>query len=200
MDWSDRLLWLAIGCAIGYIIRTLQDIKKEVHEVDTIVKHEKDDAGLVRFPVILDVLLVVIAVLTVFSVVRVEQSYDKSDQAIKDTQAQNARIEAVAKCTLSFTSQTIRALNERTEFTQASANANSQVLREQAKFLRVVLIIPPVSDDESRAALESYFDKLRRYNRVAALQKQQVAENPYPTNEELARCLRVEVDKTKEKS
>lgn len=207
MDWSDRLLWLAIGCALGYIIRTLQDIKKEVHEVDTIVKHEKDDAGLARFPVILNILIVSVFLMTVYSVVRVEMSYQKSDAAVSDLQtqqkeneAQNDRIEAIAKCTLSFTSQTIRALNERTEFTQAAANANSLVLREQAKFLRVVLIIPPVTEEESRAALESYFDRLRRYNRVAELQRQQVAENPYPTNEELATCLRVEVDKTKEKS
>lgn len=206
MDWSERALWLAIGCAIGYIIRTLQDIKKEVHEVDTIVKRDKDESGLARFPVVLNILIVSVFLMTVWSVVRVEMSYNQSDQAVADIQtqqeeneAQSDRIEAVAKCTLSFTSQTIRALNERTEFTQAAANANTQVLREQARFLKIVLIIPPVSDEESRAALEAYFDRLQRYNRVAELQKQQVAENPYPTNKELATCLRVEVEKTKEK-
>lgn len=105
--------------------------------------------------------------------------------------AQNARLEKISQCTLSFTSQTITALNQRTTYTPALNQANVEVLQAQADFLDVVFTLPPVSDEEGREAGGVYRAALDRFNAIAAKNNIKVGNFAYPTNQELADCLGV---------
>lgn len=217
MGLDERLMWMLLGCVlgaiIGYLARMLQeingnveacihevhDIKEEVEEIDTFMKNrERNEGGFMRIPWAADILMVTVLALCVWASVSTGNTNNRLEDAVvelkavqKADDAQDARIEKITQCTLEFTSKTIRALNERTTYTQAQADANVQVLAAQAEFLRIVLIIPPVTDLDKRAALEAYVNALSDFNNVAAKNKEQVRKYAYPTNQELADCLGV---------
>jgi hypothetical protein len=79
MDLWDRFLWLAIGCFIGfvlgYIVRSLQEIKARVEHVEETVtenepkksKWDRNDDGLLRHPLLLDLVLLIVVGMTVFA-------------------------------------------------------------------------------------------------------------------------------------
>lgn len=206
MDWSDRLLWFVVGLVIGYVIRLLQDIRREVHEVDEIVtKREKNEDGFVRVPFVLDVMLIILFAATMYSVLRVEVSVDRSNHAVAQLeadrvrdQAQNKRIEEVASCTLEFTSKTLSALNGRTTTTSEQLRSDVKVLRSQLKFLEVVLFLPPVSDDIRRQALQDYVQDAQAFVEVTGRQRANVKNYQFPTNIELSKCLGSQVTDAKE--
>lgn len=198
MDWSDRLLWLAIGGAIGYFVRTLQDIKREVHEVDEIVtRRERDESGFARFPLILDAALIILFSLTIWSAFRVEISVDRANEAVAELQREEARdalqderIATISACTLESQSKTIRALNERTSYTSEQLKSNVAVLATQLRFLEIVLVIPPVSEQIQRESLEAYVQHVDEFIRVADRTERKTDRFDYPTNQELSECLR----------
>lgn len=208
MEWGDRLVFLLIGAILGYIVRMLQDIKTEVHEVDQLVKKngpKRNEDGFARFPIVLDVLIFVLAAMTVWSFTKGEQATDDANQALEQVQAQNAqlkaqnaRIEKVASCNLEFTAKTIKALNERTTFTTEQAASNVRVLEAQLEFLRVVLFIPPVSDALRREALQQYTENVDRFVELAGKTKDKSEQYAYPTNDELLACLNAPADKEKQ--
>lgn len=66
MDLLERIIYFTVGGGMGFILgyivarlRTIEtkvdEVKNEVHEVDNIVKHERDERGFMRFPLIADV-------------------------------------------------------------------------------------------------------------------------------------------------
>ena len=72
MGLDDRLAYLMIGCAIGFIlgyfVRALRDIKEELHEVDEIVKkQERGEAGFMRFPMVANAALILVLGLSLWA-------------------------------------------------------------------------------------------------------------------------------------
>lgn len=223
MDLNDRVFYVILGCVIGfflgYFVRLIQDVGKiqkamtlvgaEVHdmkeEVDEINIDMKDrrrrnEDGFMRVPLIADLLVVLVLSLTFWAAYTTGETNNHLEKAVSDIQAvqdtaakQDKRIERISQCTLQFTSKTLTALNQRTTYSVDLAQANIEVLQAQADFLKIVLIIPPVSPTDSRAALQVYVTALDQFNNIAEKNKDKITTYEFPTNEELAQCLGVKL-------
>lgn len=187
MELSDRLFWLLVGIAIGgvlgYIVRSLQEIKKELHDVDEIVtKNAKNESGVMRFPIISDIILFLVLLLCVYASVSAGNTNNKLANA-------QERIDDVTSCTQEYLSKTILALNERTEYSTEQARSNVALQRSQSEFLAILLLKPPASDERVSQALADYFDNLNEFVNIAGKTADKAQRNPYPTTEELQSCL-----------
>lgn len=79
MGLEDRILWMAVGCFVGFVLgyivrarRDIKEIKRMVEHVDEVVtenpsKWERDEHGFMRFPVVSDVAILIVVVLTVWA-------------------------------------------------------------------------------------------------------------------------------------
>lgn len=79
MDLWERMLWLAIGCFIGfvlgYIVRSLHDIKEKVEHVEETVlevdqknsKWDQNDKGFMRHPLAADIAMILVLGVTIFA-------------------------------------------------------------------------------------------------------------------------------------
>lgn len=93
MEFADRLLWWLVGCAVGfiagYIVRSLQEIKEELDEVDEIVKKDRGhgESGFVRYPYVADVMLVAVIAIVVwasFATARVNSELNQTVACLTD--------------------------------------------------------------------------------------------------------------------
>src|SRR6188472_241907 len=123
MGFPDRLGWMILGCAIGffagYVVRYLQDLKEELDEVDGIVKKElgqrasdkegNTQDGFVRNDLFKDVMLLVVVVITVWAAFA-------SAHASGQVQKNQSQQQHDTTCTQEYLTKTVKALNERTEF------------------------------------------------------------------------------------
>lgn len=78
MDLADRLLWMAVGGALGfvlgYIVRSLKDIRKRVEHMEDVVtndepaqgKHRGED-GFMQNRIVADVMVLLVVLLSVFA-------------------------------------------------------------------------------------------------------------------------------------
>lgn len=225
MDLDDRALYLflgmVLGAVLGYVSRMLQeihkdvsvlnidvhDIKEEVDEIDSIVKtrRDRDDGGFMRFPLVADIVLIAVIAMTAWAAVSTGITNNRLGSAIEDIQAvqradekQDTRIQKITTCTLEFTSKTIAALNERTTYTGQTTASNVRVLQAQQEFLEIILQVPPPSDEDALVALRTYTDAVAEFNVIAEKQKDKLNRYSYPTNQELATCLGVELAEVEE--
>lgn len=188
MGFDERLSWWLLGCAIGfvvgYIVRSLRDIKEELNEVDEIVKKKwsSDEGGFMRMPILGDVALIFVICLTVWAAFA-------SQKATNDVKANTETIKVMTICNQEFLDKTIQALNERTRYSAEHANANVRLQRAQAEYLNLYLQEPPTTSEEQREGLKRYFDALTDFVTVTAKFTTKVEQYPYPTNEELEDCL-----------
>lgn len=186
MGFDERLGWLLFGCAIGfvlgYIVRSLRDIKEELDDVEKLVKQQKNEDGFVRYPLVMDIALLCVVVLTVWAAFA-------SQRASNDVQSTQNDLARTTVCTQQYLSKTIRALNERTTYSQQAVAANVELQRAQAEMLSVLLREPPVGDPDREKAVQSYFRALTDFVSLSGRSGQKADTYPYPTNEELAECL-----------
>lgn len=213
VEFSDRLGWILLGMALGYIIRLLQDMKKEVHEMDEIVtrrekkkaarKRERDEGGFMANRIAADVVMVLVFAMCAYATFSTGATNNKLEDAVvqlKDQQSQIAagqeedkqtqlRLARITVCTQDYLGRTIEALNQRTEFTQAQADANVKLQEAQSDFLKVVITQPPVSEAQVDAALDLYVTRLQSFVQVAGKNKRSVIGSEYPTPEQLKTCL-----------
>lgn len=189
MSLDERIGWLLLGCmigfALGYIVRSLREIKEEIQEVDKTVKRARNEEGFMRNPIVADVALLLVIVLTVWAAF----ASQKASNDIQDTQDRIAR---VTICNQQYLSKTIRALNDRTEKFGFQAQANLELQKAQAAMLSVLTAKPPKAAKEKRKAFEDYFDALNEFVSTSAEYQAEAVATPYPTNEELGTCLRPE--------
>lgn len=200
MPLDERLTWLLIGCAIGFIVgylvravQALREIKEELDHVDDCVKkclqdrgdveetRDKDDRGAAP-PYFGQVALALVVLLTAYAAFSAQQSAN-------DSAANQQQIERVAVCTQATLSNTVNALNERTTYTVAQAEANIELQRSQTEFLAVVVTEPEPSDAIQRSALKAYFEKLSSFVELSTATVNKIENNPFPTTEELSDCL-----------
>lgn len=184
---GSRLFWLSLGLVIGfivgYIVRSLREIRDGVLEVEkSISKREHKEDGLVRYPYVLDVVLLLVVALTVWASItsqidsnKVQRAQDKIDQA--------------TSCNKQFLSKTITALNERTAYAQESINANVELQKSFNVLVGLSLHDPPISKDAGRKVVETFHSALSHFLEISSKASLKAANNPFPTTKELQICL-----------
>lgn len=190
MSWTERLAWLSLGCflgfVLGYIVRSLREIKEEVEEIDGIVKekrrHTREDDGFSRYPLMWDVVLLVVVILTAWGAF-------SSAKASNDAQDSQHQVAVVTTCNQEFLAKTIRALNIRTNSVQSRADANLELQKAQSEFFSLLLRKPPESEVVRSQAAEDYLNALKDFVRESGQAETTGTSFPYPTNEELSKCL-----------
>lgn len=194
MSLDDRLVYFVLGCILGYVLASIRHIKKELHEVDEIVKknhpqddppklsRRRDESGFMRHPVARDIAIVLTVLLTAFAAFA-------SQKAANDSKNAQDRLDNITTCNKEYLQKTIVALNERTMYTKEQSDANVELQKAQAQFLSIILHEPPFSDQRQTDAFKAYFVSLNDFLTVSEKTSQKVAENPFPTDEELAACL-----------
>ena len=205
MDMSDRIAWLIVGCAIGfvmgYIVRSLREIKEELDEVDECVKHCREEhehevrkrgrnSRGAAMPGYLGNIAVLIAVLiTVFAAFASQKASNDVEGAQDQLELTQETIKQVSLCTQETLSNTVSALNERTTYTVAQAEANVDLQKAQSRFIAVLVTRPTPSDDTKAMALNGYFDSLTSFVALSSQTVNKIENNPYPTTEDLQNCL-----------
>ena len=198
MDLVERVGWFLVGVGIGfvlgYIVRSLRDlkddmskVKEEVDEVDGLVKRKlgdrkHDEEGFMHVRYVRDIAVLIVVCLTVWAAI----STQKTNNELKEVQDYQGRL---ASCNQEYLAKTIRALNVRTSYTQEQAAANVELQRAQSEFLATVLRDPPASQAEREQAVRTYYDILQRFVKVNTDAKENLEDTPYPTNIELTECL-----------
>lgn len=190
MGWPERLEWLLLGCIIGfilgYIVRTLREIKEELDEVDDIVKADhglpKSERGSIHAPTAAGVMLVVVVLITAWAAVASQIASNK----VQATQDQLAR---VTQCNKVYLSETIHVINARTRYSQRQALANVELQKSQARFVALILHKPPYSEQRQRDAFEEYLNDLNTFINTSSDQANIVENNPYPTTDQLDLCI-----------
>ena len=187
MDLVERAAMLILGGIIGfiagYLVRSLReikddvhDVKEELHEVDEIVKHKlSGDDGFMAHRYVADVLMVVVLVIVAWSAF--------ASQAATNTSKKNG------DCTMQYLDRTIVALNERTTYTQEQAEANVELQKAQAEFLALLLRRPPYPEAKRTEAAQNYLQTLTDFATVSTKNVNAIAQNPYPTPEDFQSCL-----------
>jgi len=191
MALDERLGWMLFGCVIGfilgYIVRYLREIKEELDEVDTVVKERRfrrrsTDDGFMNIRYVRDIAVLIVVVATVWASI-------VSSHASKDVKDQQDEIDRVTVCTSEYLARTIRVLNIRTDAVQERADANLELQKAQSKFFSLLLKIPPIPEEDRRAAADEYLAALNHFVEVSNNTKRAGVSDPYPTNAQLSRCI-----------
>jgi hypothetical protein len=190
MGAEERIGWMLLGMAVGfiagYIVRSLRElredvhvVKEELHEVDGIVKHKlgerNGDDGFMSNRYVADIGMIVVLVIVLASCV---VSWTASNDVHTST-----------SCSRKFLAKTIVALNERTEFAGAQAESNVELQRAQQQFFELLLRKPPETEARRSAAAQEYLKNLNEFIALNTKTADKVAQNPYPTNKQLQDCL-----------
>lgn len=99
----------------------------------------------------------------------------------------NARVDHMATCTAKVTEDFIRAVNERTSFTEESARRNLE-LQDAEKAMLTGVLNPNATREQRRKAVEDYAAAMNAYQHVQAKATKQRQAWPFPTQEEIDRC------------
>lgn len=207
MAFDDRLQFLLIGLVIGavfgYLVRLMQDVKRdvrgvvkdvhvigqEVHdvkeeldEVDTIVKRiDHDEGGYFKssFTAIAAILVVGLTVYAAFV----------SQKASNDVKTSVDRNEIATYCNLTVTSKALNALNERSTYTLSNTQANIDLQTDFAKFFNLLLHQPPYNEVRQLRAAHNYQTSLNNFVYLAGKSKNKIEDNPFPTVDDLVACI-----------
>lgn len=187
MGLDDRLWFLLVGAAIGfvlgYITRALREIKEELHDVEEIVKRDRGERGSALYSFVSNLSLVIALALTVYAAI-------VSQQASNDVRDTQDRMTQVVRCNQAYLAEALSALNERSTYSTQQARANVKLQKAQAHLLKILLTEPPPSELRGRRVLRSYFEQgVLNYIDVNSKAIKKYEMNPYPTEEDLWSCM-----------
>lgn len=192
MAFDDRLQYLVLGMLIGfvlgYVVRLLMDVREELDEVKS--QHAKDhgESGFMRHPIASDIAIMLVVVFTLYA------SF-VSQRASNDVQDAQDRSDIAVACTVKIQGAALNALNERSIYTKAIADANIDLQQSQSDFFGLLLHQPAYPESEQRAAADTYYNDLQQFLTLAQKGAKKVVENPFPTVEDLRSCLNGEEGK-----
>lgn len=161
MDFWDRILWLAIGCFIGfvlgYIVRSLHYIKETVDHVDEIVvneaetkpKHVRGDNGFMRHPIAADLAIFLVVGLTVW--------------AALSTSKVNAELQRTLECITNYNVRQSQALEFRDNAVKAGTQLEIDLWSGYVKLYKVAKKDPskiPDLQDQLNNYIKDYRDSL----------------------------------------
>lgn len=183
---NQRLTYLIIGCVIGfilgYIVRSIREIKDRVEEVDEHVLKAKKDDGFIQTRLATNIGLILVVAFTLWAAISSQLASNK----VKDTQHEQDNLTA---CNQTYQLQTINALNARTANSQAQTDANVALQKAQATFLGIFFVNPPATADQRADAFQTYFDALNAFIVASAKTTANVSMNPYPTSADFINCI-----------
>lgn len=201
MTFDERVTWFLLGVIVGWMIGKLKEIRRgeieireKLEEVDRHVKKQKrqrDESGIVRYPLAADVLLFVVIVMTAWAAFATARTNAELER-------QSQRSDEITACVQQYLYKTIEALNERTTYTQDTVDSNVDLQEGLAEFIDILLFQPPKTPQERYAALQKFDRKLAAYVATANKQRGKTLAYPYPTEEELSACLGYTDDMKKE--
>lgn len=189
MAFDDRLqfllLGMAIGFVLGYLVRLAQDIKQELDEVKDQVEKTwpKDEAGFMSNRVVADALMVIVLIVVAWA------TFD-TQKTNNDTRATQDRIETISKCDQEILTQTLVALRQRSTYTRAVADQNIDLQSSQRDFFTILLHKPPYSEAKRSLAVQSYYRDLQEFLLISHKNLKDLQENDFPTVYAFSECLR----------
>lgn len=159
MDLIERIIFFAIGGGVGfilgYVVARLQTIeskvdavKSEVHEVDVIVKHERDEEGSIRFPSITAMMLVLVVLITAYAAFSASRA--------------NEKLEDTVDCLTRFNTVQNRALTARDQAIQQSAQAEINLWGLYNELYKEGEL-PNTSSDRLEEIQDTLADAIRQY-------------------------------------
>lgn len=193
MDLWDRVIWLAIGCFIGfvlgYIVRSLRDIKDKVDHMDEMVTEgdsskweKKGEDGAFSQAFVTYICLALVVFLTAWAAFISQQASNE----VKRTQEQ---LTHVTSCNRTYLTQALEVLNGRTVYTRAQAEANINLQTSFNTFLQVLAHKPPYSLAKRTQAFKSYATDLQHFVAISRKNTRQQTANPIPKPGNLTRCF-----------
>lgn len=187
---TTRILYLLLGCVIGfivgYIVRSLREKNETVEEVDEpmIIKLPgTKEGGLIQSRLGTNLALFLVVALVAWAAFSSQVASNK----VRDSQKEQ---DLSVTCTETFLASTISALNARTSNSQDQTQANVDLQKAQATFLSVFFVTPPSTSDQREAALRTYFDSLTAFTTTSAKTSDNVAQNPYPSATDFVNCIK----------
>lgn len=187
MTSFDRLGWLLLGCLIGfvvgYVVRSLREIKEELNETGEIVKDKLgDEKGFVKLPEWKNMALFLVVLITVWAAF-------SSQKATQDAQDAQDQMQIVVDCNKTYITKILDAVHERTTYTSEQAKSNVRLQTAQALLWTLLLEQPPRSEIDRREAAQKYLDSLTSFVVISGKSAQKVDNNPFPTPDELDKCF-----------
>lgn len=176
MGLDERLLWLLFGCAIGfilgYIVRSLRDIKDELDEVANEVtpKRKRTEAGFMRRFGISDLALLAVVILTVWAAFA-------SSKASSD-------VHQLVTCTTKYNISQGDALTSRDGSVKSGTSSEITMWERYQQLFKIAQSNPskiPVLQRQLNTAIGQHIQDLKK------LQKARSA-TPYPNPDVLVTC------------
>lgn len=192
MGLADRLEWMLLGIAVGFvagiIVSRLRVIEEKVDTVNQHVKRERSEVGFMRYPVVADVLYLAALIIVLWGVFLA----DRADHKVEETQHQ---LQQVTDCNRTYLGAFLQAVEPRQSAVTKGNEANVKLQKSWYDFVKFSLHIPPPGKADQRDAAEKYVKSLKAYLRAGNKSTEQAHQNPYPTDEELAACIDKETPK-----
>lgn len=171
MDLIERVIFLAIGGGIGfilgYIVALLRETKEEVHEVLDMEKHRNDERGAVSLNTVAVVLVVLLTAVAAFATAKV-----------------NSRLDETLSCITQYNVHQGEALNSRDKAIKAGTDSEIELWTKYGQLYAQAKKDPtkiPQAQEALNQAIMSHRD---------ALEETQASRfrNPYPNPNVLQDC------------
>lgn len=176
MTMSDRLQWLFLGFAIGFVagytvsaLRVLYSNMKKGHEDH--VRKKRNEDGFMRYPIVQDVAIISALLLTLFAAFSAART--------------NAQLKQVVECNKTYLGKNLAADTARSEYLRHRLKANANLQQDQAAFLNG-LLHPELAKQDSTQLTQDYLQSLHHFLLLSKVGNRLSA---YPTVEELNQCL-----------
>lgn len=198
MNLDTRVGWFILGCVlgfiVGYVIRSLREIRQKVEHVEEFVTHEVDKDGdskskkqktgvFDRSKVLSNIGLLIVVILTAASAFLSQ----KASNGVKSNQEYLSQITA---CNQHYITKTVSALNARTKNSLEQIEANKILQEKQAEFFALILSEPKPSDAKARSKALEYSKALNEFVTSSNKTNNNIEENAYPTAKELSDCFK----------
>lgn len=199
MAFDDRLEWLLLGVLLGYfmgyVTRSLREIKEGVDKVEAFLRNKprpakkKADDGGVNRERFNQIMLLLVVVLTAFAAFRSQYAANQAEHANSITHDNQAQLKRVVGCVIKNQTAYLNVVNERTEFTKDQALANKDLQKAQRVFFGVLLHIPPYPPTRRVDAAQDYQNALDHYLNTAKAYEKNTQTAQYPTANDLLKCV-----------
>lgn len=204
MTLDERIIWLLLGVVIGlfmgYLTRTLRDIREGVKEVDSFLKTNspprRDESGAFKLPTWRGLAVFAAVAFTAIASFQSQAASNNADESLKRADASQDQLEQVVSCIIVNQTNFLDAVNTRTTYTQSQAKANKKLQEAQKVFFGILLHIPPYTQERRTEAAREYQIALDNFLDAANASEKNAVITKYPLAEDLLSCIE---EKTHEK-
>lgn len=179
MSLSERIVCLGIGFILGYVVARLREMQEKADTVDT---HKRTERGFMRIPVVADALYILALIVVLWSAF-------SAQKAVNNAQDTQDKLEVVTKCNRVYLGAFLEAVEPRTSANQTQANDNVELQKAWYEFVQFQLHIPPYPEGKQREKANEYAGALKEFVKTSDQAQNKVAQNPYPTEQQLDNCI-----------